>query len=344
MQKTRTRTILMRQFIIENLPSDSSRLVSKVRQKFNCTRQAVNKHVRKLIQDGIVEEIGNTRNKIYYHAIMAEWDKTYSLNEKITEDQVWREDIAPALGVLPENVLDIWHYGFTKMFNNAIDHSNATHVNVHLTKNAVRIEIGIYDNGVGIFKKIQSALGLLDERHSVLELAKGKFTTDPNNHTGEGIFFSSRIFDNYSILSGEVFFSHEFDKKEDWINQAHVETPGTLVTMVLYSSTGRTLNAVFDNFTDDEDYSFNKTVVPVELAMYDDENLVSRSQAKRMLSRIEKFQVVVFDFDGIASIGQAFADEIFRVFANQHPEIEISAVNTSAEVKRMISRAKAHRS
>ena len=123
------------------------------------------------------------------------------------------------------------------MFNNGLEHSAARCVVVSVRKTAAATRIQIYDDGVGIFKKIQAALELLDERHSVLELAKGKFTTDPANHSGEGIFFSSRMFDEFDILSGEVYFSHEFDKKEDWILQRSTPRGGTIVTMLLHNHT-----------------------------------------------------------------------------------------------------------
>ena len=179
----------------------------------------------------------------------------------------------------------------------------------------------------------------MDERHAVLELAKGKFTTDPANHSGEGIFFSSRMFDEFDILSGEVYFSHEFDKKEDWILQRSEPRGGTLVTMVLHNHTARTTKKVFDKFSSGEDYGFNKTVVPVKLMRYGDDNLVSRSQAKRLLMRVDRFKVVVLDFSGVASVGQAFADEVFRVFRAKHPDVELVPIHTSSEVRRMISRA-----
>jgi hypothetical protein len=47
----------------------------------------------------------------------------------------------------------------------------------------------------------------------------------------------------------------------------------------------------------------------------------------------------MLDFSGIASIGQAFADEVFRVFRGKHPEVELVPIHTSSEVRRMISRA-----
>jgi hypothetical protein len=149
------------------------------------------------------------------------------------------------------------------------------------------------------------------------------------------------MFDEFDILSGEVYFSHEFDKKEDWILQRSVPRGGTLVTMSLHNHTARTTRKVFDKFTSGDEYGFNKTLVPVKLMRYGDDNLVSRSQAKRLLARFDRFRVVVLDFSGVASIGQAFADEVFRVFRLKHPAVEIVPMHASSGVKRMISRAEA---
>ena len=113
--------------------------------------------------------------------------------------------------------LEIWHYAFTEMVNNAIDHSGGSTIRVHIKRTAADTQIFVRDNGVGIFKKIQSALGLLDERHAILELSKGKLTTDPDRHTGQGIFFTSRMVDSFDLFSGGVYFNHEFGDDKDWI-------------------------------------------------------------------------------------------------------------------------------
>jgi biotin operon repressor/anti-sigma regulatory factor (Ser/Thr protein kinase) len=329
----------VRKFLISNIEAHPTDIVRITSEKFGCSRQAVHKHMQRLIAQGFVIVSGTTRSKRYQLAPLLEWNKSYQVEPGLAEDAVWTADISPLLGKMPENVLSIWHYGFTEMLNNVVDHSGANLVKVTVVKTAASTTITIYDDGIGIFKKIQAALNLLDERHSVLELAKGKFTTDPANHSGEGIFFSSRMFDEFDILSGEVYFSHEFDKKEDWILQRSTPRDGTLVTMKLHNHTARTTKKVFDKFTSDEDYGFNKTVVPVKLLKYGDDNLVSRSQAKRLLARFDRFKIVMLDFAGVSSIGQAFADEVFRVFRSKHPEVELLPINASAEVKRMISRA-----
>lgn len=340
MSTVRVRGEAVRRFIIDHLEKHPSDIVRVTAEKFGCTRQAVHKHISRLSAEGAISTEGATRRKTYRLSRLAMWRKAFELTSPVAEDQVWREHVSPSLGKLPDNVLNIWHYGFTEMFNNAIDHSAGRTVTVEFRKTAAFSEIVLFDDGVGIFRKIKSAMNLLDERHAVLELAKGKFTTDPRNHSGEGIFFASRMFDDFAVLSGDVAFSHEIDKPEDWILQRPESTGGTAVFMKLNNHTSRTTRKVFDKFASPDDYGFTKTVVPVKLLRYGDDNLVSRSQARRLMTRIEKFRTVVLDFSGVSSIGQAFADEVFRVFVNAHPGVELVPMHSSSEVKRMISRAK----
>ncbi len=61
------------------------------------------------------------------------------------------------------------------------------------------------------------------------------------------------------------------------------------------------------------------------------------------MARLERFEEVVLDFSGVDEIGPAFADEIFRVFANEHPGTNLSPVNANDSVARMIRRAAANR-
>ena len=97
---------------------------------------------------------------------------------------------------------------------------------------------------------------------------------------------------------------------------------------------------VFDAHTSGapDDLSFDRTVVPAKLAVMGSESLLSRSQARRLVSRVTGFRVVELDFDGVAEIGQAFADELFRVFRNQQPGIVLQAVHCAPAVAAMIRR------
>jgi STAS-like domain of unknown function (DUF4325)/Histidine kinase-like ATPase domain len=270
------------------------------------------------------------------------WTKTYERTDSLAEDVVWDLDLKPFFTEFDRNVRDIWYFGFTEMFNNAIEHSEASIIKVTLNQTEISTELSIADDGAGIFQKIQAALNLHDERLAVLELAKGKFTTQPANHSGQGIFFTSRLFDQFEILSGRVYFSHQWGEDEDWIKETREFKAGTIVSLMLRNKTHRTSKELFDQFTVDDDYGFTKTVVPVSLAQLD-ESLVSRSQAKRLLARVDQFRVVVMDFKDVDEIGQAFADEVFRVFRNQHSEVEINSINASQSVQQMIRRAESGR-
>lgn len=145
--------------------------------------------------------------------------------------------------------------------------------------------------GEGIFLKIQHALNLYDPREAILELAKGKFTTDPARHSGEGIFFSSKVFDAFDIRSGRLYFTHDTDQTDILIERS-IDAPGTLVFMQLDNDSPRTTREVFDKFAAPEEFTFAKTLVPVRLAQHEGEKLVSRSQAKRLTMCFEKFQTV----------------------------------------------------
>lgn len=338
MAKVRSRGEDVREFIVKHVgkhPSDIARVTA---EKFGISRQAVNKHLARLVEERALVQTGNTRSRAYALASMAPWSKTYRIEPGIAEDIVWRDDIRPLLADLPDNVRGIWNYGFTEMFNNAIDHSEGTEIAVEVRRTAESTEILIHDNGVGIFRKIQSKMNLVDERHAMLELSKGKLTTDPKRHTGQGIFFTSKLFDSFDILSGDVFYTHQFKQPADYLLDGQNAT-GTTIFMAISNHSSRTTRKVFNAFASDGEFAFDKTVVPVNLARYGNDQLISRSQAKRVLARVEQFKNVVFDYEGVDSIGQAFADEIYRVFRNDHPDIEIKSINTTREIVQMISRA-----
>jgi anti-sigma regulatory factor (Ser/Thr protein kinase) len=329
----------VRQFIISNLDKHPNNIVALTMAEFGISRQAVNMHIKRLLQQGSLVAEGTTRNKFYRLPPLLEEVRSFNLSG-LEEDKVWRNFVLPCLEPLPNNVIYIWSYGVSEMLNNAIDHSKGKNVIISVNKNPAHSEIVITDDGLGIFTQIQKLLNLDDERHAVLELSKGKLTTDPANHSGEGIFFTSRVFDEYAILSGGVYFSHEYNKPEDWIMERNNPGSGTTVFMKMANNSERTIKSVFDEYASGDEYGFDKTVVPVSLARYGNELLVSRSQAKRLLARVDRFKVVIFDFKGIDQIGQAFADEVFRVFKNNHPDMELHSVNTEPDVEDMIIRAR----
>lgn len=341
--KVKQRGEAIRKFILENVEKHPNDIAPVAAAHFGISRQGAHRHVQNLVRAGALRESGKTKARVYALLPEVEWWGRYDIEPDLDEDKVWRADVLPLLESLPANVRDIWHYAFTEMFNNAVDHSEGKQIGVLVARDPTKTRMSISDDGIGIFRKICERFGLEDQRHAVLELAKGKLTTDPSRHTGEGIFFTSRMVDDFGILAGDIYFSHLHPAPEDWIlERTESDGLGTQVSMSLSNHTAREQKAVFDKFAspEDNDFGFTKTVVPVRLARYGADQLVSRSQAKRMLARVDRFRTVILDFTGVEQIGQAFADEAFRVFANAHPEVELVAMHAAPAVTQMINRAR----
>lgn len=319
-------------------------LVSMVAAQLGLSRARIGTQMRTLVEGGYLTTSGGT-HPVYAQGPHRKFSRCYA-RANLAEDRVWFQDLLPLLDDLPRNVLDIAHHGVTEMVNNAVDHSDGQTVQVQMDCDAERLLLAIDDDGVGIFRKITHALDLPDQRLALLELSKGKLTTDPERHSGEGIFITSRAFDRFQIQSSGLYFDHFHRHDDDWLDEleAQPRAGGTAVYMELARDSSRLIGAVFDEYSSGpDDYDFDKTVVPVRLARVGDENLISRSQAKRLLQRLERFRSVVMDFEQVSGIGQAFADEIFRVFANAHPEVELMPVNAVPEVQQMIRRAQVAR-
>jgi len=291
----RTRTI--RQYLIDAVRVGHQDVVQMATDAFGISRQSIHRHLSALVDEGFLEAIGKTRSRRYTLGVIRAHVARYPL-EKLDESLVHRRDFSFVFEGLPSNLSEICHYGFTEILNNAIDHSEGDEVVVVVKRSEEGVGISISDNGEGVFKRIARLLELNDPRESLLELSKGKLTTDPANHTGQGIFFTSRSFDSFIIESGELAFDHDDNYKNDFLLHHEHESEGTQVAMWIAIDSEKDLGAVFDEYSGGPDeYRFEKTVIPLRLALYEGETLVSRSQAKRILNRVEKFRIVILILD-----------------------------------------------
>ncbi len=335
MARFRKRGEAVRAFIIRNVEDQASGLVAKVRGEFAISRQAVHKHLRYLVDGKILFQV--TPPGRYQLCMLGDSKKIVSVAGNPEEDIVWRTEVRGMVGDLPENALDLWRCGFTEMFNNVVEHSGAESAFIQVKKTAFSTKMTIWDRGVGIFKKIGSHFNFIDERHAVVELAKGRLTTDRAAHSGEGIFFTTRMFDAFSILSGGILLSHTTsDDGDDWTLATQEDRSGTLITMTLKNDTSRLIKDLYQNLSSDGTSGLSTAVVPAHLAQYGTEKLVSRSEAKRLLTGLARFKTALIDFGGIDSIGEAFADEVFRIFPAAHPGVEIREIRANKEIRGMI--------
>ena len=344
--KTKTADLFMRSWVTSQLlKGPATGFISTLAKKFNLSRPVASRIVRELVNDNRIILSGSTRKPVYSIGPTRTFFHTYP-REEVDEDIKWTQDFAPYLD-LPQNIRDIVHHGFTEMLNNAHDHSEGKTVSVIMEIGATKLQMMIGDDGIGIFEKISSELKLPDKRLAMLELSKGKLTTDKANHSGEGIFFTSRMFDVFIIRANGLDYNHHIQLTNDFLMEtgflnSSVKS-GTFVFMLISLDSQRTTKEIFNQFTlDPEELSFNKTVVPVRLARLEDK-LISRSQAKRLVFRFDGFKKVVLDFEGVDEIGQAFADEVFRVFQQSHPDVQLVPHHASEDILKMIRRVQTNR-
>lgn len=319
---------------------------ARIANEYGVTIQTIYRYLKKLEEDGRI--IRTPKGRGYIYELPEVTDRFKLLIDDCSEDVAWNKYVQDFIGDVPECANHILYYIFTEMVNNAIDHSEGTEIYISIKKNEFRTEFMIIDNGIGIFNKIAAALNLPEKRFAILELAKGKFTTDPESHTGEGIFFSSKAADMFIINSDDLSFASNiaYSTAPEIVSEYMVwdfplDSGGTNVLFNVHHGHSRPLKEVFDEYAGiPDEYGFDKTAVPVRLVEFGNDNplFISRSQAKRLLARFEDFNNIILDFSGVDSIGQGFADEVFRVFPARHPGSKLTPVNCSDNVQQMIKR------
>jgi len=312
------------------------------------SRQAAHQHLRELVKSQRLLKIGKTRGSYYVlfskkEAIkLKKEEQKYRLklkNKKLQEDYVYDRIVyaIPLLKRLQKNTQDITRYAFTEMLNNAIEHSGSEYIDIKLSISSDAVSFEVVDKGIGIFKHIQKKFKLSDEYDALTEILKGKKTTIPSKHTGEGIFFTSKAADVFKIESEKIGLIID-NKADDIFTEEIKQRKGTKISFQINKKTKKDINTIFAQYTD-SDYKFNKTRVTVKL-YHKNVEYTSRSQARRLVMGLNKFKAVILDFNQVKTIGQGFADEIFRVFRINNPETMIDPINCCKAVEFMIKRAK----
>lgn len=334
----------IRAIILELLRRQGSVRAAEVVKRTGLSRAYINRSFQQLREDGKLVLLGSANTARYFAAAGNEAKKTRQgirevhkilLNHDLAEDVVLRrlKDDSGIFHRLPSNVAKILDYAFTEMLNNAIEHSRSKNIVIRVRRSRESLNFKVVDRGVGIFKAIRRTRGLANELEAIQELIKGKLTTDPKHHSSEGIFFTSKVADELVIKGSGKKLVFDNGRADVFVEDS---TPivGTTVEFSIGERSKRDLRKVFAAYTG-EGYEFAKTVVTIELFKSKGE-YVSRSQARRVLLGLDKFKTVVLDFKGVQTVGQAFADEVFRVWQKNHPSIRIEIRNANENIQFMV--------
>ncbi len=320
--------------LLARLGSFSSR---ELAEATNTTRQAVNRHLKEMLRNGHLIAEGKARGTRYSRPAAQGFQRRFA-TANLAEDVLWeeaRKSVPELASHEAKNAAAILAYAATEMINNAIDHSGSAEVEFRLLHAPDVVRFEVIDDGVGVFENVRRTFSLADGIAALLEISKGKLSTLPERHSGEGIFFTSKMADRFELEANGIRWLVDNIRGDQAIGSAPGH-PGTVVRFEVRLDKSVTPEETFARYT--RDLVFDVTRATVKLFEHG-VRFVSRSEAKRLVSGLEKFREVILDFQGVEAVGQGFVDEVFRVWASVHPEVRLVPQNMAAPVEFMLRRA-----
>jgi anti-sigma regulatory factor (Ser/Thr protein kinase) len=323
------------QWITSAATAHGDDLPGHVMTRLHISRRSALALLRKLCAMQWLTAQGTPRKRTYQPGPLRQVVMRYAI-AGLQEDQPWRRDFAPCFALPPE-VQRMAQHAFTELLNNAIDHSGGSEVTVSMRQTATQMQLLVSDNGCGVFGRIAQHFDITEPRLAMLELSKGKLTSQPDRHSGHGLFFTSRLADVCDLHANGAAFQHREWESERWRDGRPLARTGTSIYMAIALDTSRTLADVLrQHSADGQTYAFERTHVPLQLLCSDGVGLASRADARRVASRLGAFKYAQIDFSGIDTIGHGFADELFRVFAHANPSVGLRPVHMAADVSHML--------
>ena len=314
-------------------------LVTHIVERTGLSRASAHKAIKRLVDAQWLASDGSPRRPHHRPGALRQVVQRYTL-AGLQEDLPWTRDFAPNF-TLPAHIARMAQHAVTELLNNALDHSEGASVAVSMRQTPSHLQLLVSDDGRGLFDKISEAFDIADPALAVLELSKGKLTSQPDRHTGRGLYFSSKLADVFDLQANATAY-----QQRGWDHASSLrDRPGRRGTSVFIGialDTQRTLDRVLRAHSlDGEGYGFERTVVPMRLLATQSAGLESRAQARRAALRLEQFRRAEMDFDGIADIGHGFADELFRVFRREYPGVELVPVNMAPRVAALVGTVQA---
>lgn len=327
--------LLAEKFLMQRIFEEDPDFVDKTMEAFDISRSTVYNYITRLQEQGELERVGGS---MPYRILYQTARFTIDTSKEKSEDRVFARDIAPLLADLPFNAQKIWRYAITAMLNNAMEHARASAIVVVVSKSRLCTIVGVLDNGVGIFRRIQQSyreeMGeTLTTAEAASLLYTGKYTTAPDRHAGEGIFFTAHLMDNFAIRSDMQLFT--LTDEEDV--EGGERFRGTAVQMALANDTERELADVMATYVDDEE-GFIRTEIPMA-RVFGGAIPMSRSEARRLGEMLIGFREAVLDFTDMPEIGPDFAHELFGVITRARGDLYLRTVHANDRVAAAIRRA-----
>ncbi len=298
------------------------------------SRQTAHATLAELVSAGNAIRVGAGRGAHYVPADSLSFDW---LTVGLEEHLVWEELRAQrSMSGLSANAEAVLSYSVSEMVNNVIDHSGSDLLVTRVSRDIDDVVVVVEDAGIGVFERIRLSKNLPDPLSALEQLSKGKLTTDPERHTGEGIFFTSKLVDRFIIRANGIEWIVDNAISDFAVGAVASPVVGSQVVLRHAVDSNTRIEDVFGKYT--TDFSFDTTQVVVRL-FERGEVFVSRSEARRVATGLDAFARVIVDFRGVRRVGQGFVDELFRVWVSQHPNTRLEPIEMNEAVSFMVARA-----
>ncbi|PIW90025.1 MAG: hypothetical protein COZ92_01790, partial [Candidatus Nealsonbacteria bacterium CG_4_8_14_3_um_filter_40_11] len=258
----------IKKLILRQLTKKGTIKVADVVEITGFSRAYINRFFQELRDEGKVLLLGKANRAQYVLIKSAKAAKKTLLtarrilkNKDLSEDLVL-DEIKKDTGIflpLPKNVIAILDYAFTEMLNNAIEHSNSSKIEIVIKKDSSGVRFEVVDFGIGIFNHLMKKKSLKSEFEAIQDLLKGKQTTAPQEHSGEGIFFTSKVADILTIQSSKKKLIFHNVLNDVFIKNTK-PIRGTKVTFFISLKSKRKLSKIFKEYSGNS-YEFSKTKV-----------------------------------------------------------------------------------
>lgn len=322
-------------WITEESVRHPTALAARVAERLGVTQRTARRTLVRLVALQWLRSTGTPRRPRHEPGTLRQVVRRYAL-AGLDEHHPWVADFAPCLDVRPP-VARLVQQAFGELLNNAIDHSGGQTVTVSLRQTATHVQLLVSDDGCGLFTRVREAFGIAEPAHALLELGKGRLSSQPQRHTGHGLFLTARLADVIDLHADGAAFQRRSWQGGRWHDRPGLPGAGTSIFVGIALDTPRRLDTVWRNHADAASgHTIDRTHVPLHLLAGPATALASRAQARLAAQRLADFRCAELDFDGVDEVGPAFADELFRVFARAHPGVELVPLNASAQVRALI--------
>ena len=323
----------VRSYILRKISDHPDNIIKNTAVHFDISVQAVYKHIKSLVNEGKIYKRAHAR-----FALSSNDEKCFSLKltPSLNPCQVWDTFLKDHFASVRKNVYYICLNGFIEVLKNAVSFSDASSITIRFSQCSNIISIWISDNGVGIYEKIKRSYFYPDLRECAFQLSKGILSAHEDSCIGQSLYLVSWCFDIFEICANGVCYHKDLINDDWYIQSKKNSASGTSVRMSIDINSNRSLKDVCRDYRLKKNSGFAESHILVDLAVFNEEAFLSRIQARRVLSKLDKFSEITLDFMNVKIVGNAFVDEIFRVFHEKYPDIQLEYINANSDIEFMV--------